>query len=1262
MNRQRHIIELTHAIAAVVASAAVIAWLGNALSAEIPRLLFPAGRSTYAAGEKLAVWVHIPGEKAPRPPGGRAELSLSTPAGTIITLAEDIVPEPAAVTLTYSVDSGQLAPGRYALGFTYRDAACEALFTVVDSVPEGEFAIAAAAAPAGELDAARWRELHFNHALIADPASLNADALASARARWLKELVVKTSASPADPLMVAAGTAAVQQAAQADFAAAGLVGLAITVLPPLPPPGTRGGPAMAAFARQGGAALPADPVAGFDQWCRFFGFREKLWPEALRAWSDAAHAAAPPLAFGAPAADVRGQPQPGADFAIIRGTDGSNASLELLTDAAFARSRISSRNIWAMLPPHGSGMTSAFWAALAAGAKGVIYPREAVAGTERDGLTRIAALNRTLLLHGDLLLSLEPATCSVAVLHSQTSGLHNTARAMAGQKTASHSGRVASAWAACVLACCSADIIGEASIRDGVLRRYKAVVAPDLPWVPSDVADALRAFTDDGGLLIIGADGPELAGRATRLPFTFADAVGVPPPPVIDAMRAALGNLPHSAAACSRRDWIVTHFTSGGDGRFFHVLRLSGGTEPESAGVSVPPKGVTYDVFAGREASVAAGDAGSRGMQVKLAPGQAKLFAVLPARIASVVLQAPVMRERQLLVAASLTDDAGRALKASVSAEIAVTQESGLERYRIYRQFRRGKLDLTLPMATNERPGRWQVRVTELLSGRSQAAAFTVPVQEVGGVIRAGDRVDIVRRDECRNLLKKAKSITIAVGDPAGGAAAQDLARRLGRFGIRCGVTKDKSLARGSSFVFDGDAIIIGTPAASALVKHFQGLGLLPIRIGTEFIGSGRALVFFVRSPVSAPGRGIVLCAADAAGYSRGAELLAMMCADQEPEPSRFPAVSVGAAAPPEADEPVEELLPAFTLDVGEPVTAVACDRGGLLAGGRVILAGTASGRLHAVTSEGVTAWRQRIGEPVRGIFLPGGEPSPVVIGDSSVSVFSVTSARRAFIPISGKRGGAVISRAAVSPDGSRILLATPGGLRAFDASGREVWKRVVSRAIGALAVGRDWAAFADEKNAACVNEKGDSVFTTPFADCSVLAFSLDASSPPPGPSPSVGRGASLFAGGRSGAVRRFAVPAGKMLWERKFDAPVAAIVVLAGNRTAAVFENGQVVDLAEPAAPAAPGPAATGQESQSISLGHPVRVVAEAPDHLCFAAASADGRLSVVSCDWRVRRFAFRQSSALPVVPVSSVAIAAGGRTIVIGDSAGAVHACRFR
>jgi len=1030
----------------------------------------------------------------------------------------------------------------------------------------------------------------------------------------------------------------------------------IPALPALPPPGSRNDPTVAAFVQQGGAALPADPVAGFERWREFFEYRETLWPKALRAWRDAARSTDSAIIFGAPAANAAVQTQPVSDFAVIRSAGGPNAALRLLADSAFARNGTSSPTIWAMLPPRKAGLAPPFWGALAAGARGVVYPPEVMAGAGPADAAAIAALNRALLLHGGLLLSFQRPACNVAVLHSQTSEFRDAARTMAGQKAGSHSGRVASAWMACVLAGHPAEIIGEASIAEGALERYKAAIAPSLTCVSGEIADALAAFVKNGGLLIVNGDAPQLAGDAIRLPFAFSDAASLPPADAIDAMKAMLQNQPRCAVVCERRDWIVTQFASSGGGQFFHVLRLSSGPDMETGKVSLPAEGAVYDVFAGLESRIAAGsDGGCREVQVRLAPGQGKLLAVLTARIGSISMHPPALRDGKLMLAAALLDDAERPLKADVSAEVIVTEESGLERHRIYRAFLRGKLDLELPMAINERPGRWQVRVAELFSGKTQMAAFTVPEQEVGGVIRAGDRVDIVRRDECRNLLKNAKSIAILVDDPAGEAGADELARRLRRFGVRCDVQTGKSHVRGVRPAAEGDAIIFGTPGRS-LVRE---LGLLPIRIGTEFIGTGRAMVFFVHAPVSASGRAIVVCAADAAGYSCGAELLAMMRADQEPRPSRFPTVTVGAAAPPAAGEPVEELFPAFSVDAGGPLAVVACDRGSMLSGGRIILAGTSSGRLQAFTADGRPAWQEGAGEPIRSIFLSPADPSAVVVAESSVLFYSLTSARQVSVSVPGKRGAAGIARAAASPDGRRIVLAAPDGLLAIDASGKQVWKRATSGGIGALAVTPSFTAFADERRVVCVNERGDRVFDSSMAGCSSIAFSLDAISSSP---LRAGSGASLLVGSRSGVVRCLAVPDGKMLWERKCGAPVVAVTALAGNRTYAVLDGGEVICLDEPIRPDAPGDGGDTRESQTISLGHAVRVVAEAPDRLCFAAASADGRLSVVSWDGRVRRFALRQSSALPLVPITSIAMAAGGKTIVIGDAAGALHVCKFR
>jgi uncharacterized protein YfaS (alpha-2-macroglobulin family) len=83
--------------------------------------------------------------------------------------------------------------------------------------------------------------------------------------------------------------------------------------------------------------------------------------------------------------------------------------------------------------------------------------------------------------------------------------------------------------------------------------------------------------------------------------------------------------------------------------------------------------------------------------------------------------------------AATVTDDQGGLVSASIPLQIVVTDPLGTVRYDLYRATDRGTLTASLPMAANDAAGDWRISVTELLSGKEGTATLThVPAATCG--------------------------------------------------------------------------------------------------------------------------------------------------------------------------------------------------------------------------------------------------------------------------------------------------------------------------------------------------------------------------------------------------------------------------------------------------------------------------------------------------------------------------------------------------
>ena len=1214
-----------------VALLCLVILAGSSYAAESPAFIWPGGRQTFLSGEKAAVWLHLPPHVS-----GKAQVLLNTSAGTVATVEETVKSAASSATLAYWINTSALAPGGYMLAFRIGDAACESSFTVAGSLPATSFPIATAAPPKTDSDVARCRDLGFNTALIDDAASIDGTALASAGMRWFRELAVKPGTSPADAATVAGGTIFAQLAAQATRSAPGFSGIVIRELPPLPQAGDPADSALAAAYQQQSGTLPpspADALANFDAWHRYQTFRKGLWPAALQTWCKAVKDVDPALSFAVAAPDAPHTAQePPPAFLICRIKPGPLGALQALFDLAVARENGGPDGIWAMPPARDISvgqMRTLIFAALAGGAAGIAYPADAAQRHEYGISTEITCLNRTLTRHGELLRSLAPRRARVAVLHSQVCESFSAGRNAAATAQDDYRGRVAAAWAACTLAGAMPDLITEEGALTARDAKYALIIAPGLSQLPRNVAEALADFIDQGGAVIADAAGQVEIKGMTRLPFAFtATNASAPSAEMIDAARNALQRFCPPDTATSRADFIATELAASGTERFFYVFRLSDAPGAQTAEVSLPASGgAIYDVFASREADVRlAGPDGKQAIvRVTLAPGQARLLAMLPSRIGSVKVATPSVDDRTLSIAATLLNGGQALLKASASAEVVVFDESGAERWRLWRRFSRGKLDLALPMAMNEPPGRWSVRVTELFSRQSHATAFTMPKSDAGNVVSAIDSAEIFNRPRCAELLKKSRTLALIAGDAPGTSAAQELARRLQRLNIRCDVLQDKSVARGNAFALPSNAILFGSPPKNALVRQLQAQGLLPIRTGGGHIGAGRAIIFWTLSAFCQGVQTITVWPADSAGYAHATDCLALLAADREPEPARFPATTVVEPVSPPRPPAPEVPDPAFSLQLDDAITGIATP-----ASGRFVLVSSLAGQLRAFTAQGQNVWQQVLPCQIRGLILPANATDSIVLGDLAAMVFSIVSEPKLALPIPGKPGGDAIGGGCSSPDGSAIFVCTDAGKVIAFSGGKVAWKRPMDGPVTALACFKARAAAADAKRIIFANETGGALFKLDFPECSALSFSAD--------------GSSLVAGGRTGVVRSFALPTGTVQWERTLPGPVRGIVQPANGRTIAVLDDGSVLE-----------PAGT-TDAINLSLGHTVHLLAQAPDRSCFAAASPDGRLSVVNAEGKVR--AFRVSDA----PISALAIAAGGKLIAAGDWAGTVRVLKFR
>jgi len=988
----------------------------------------------------------------------------------------------------------------------------------------------------------------------------------------------------------------------------------------------------AAYRRRYGTPPPPwwEGNRNWEQWRQFLVFRTDLWPSALREWSKSVKTINAGLVFAGTARCSLSDPVgAAADFTICPiVVSPSLGALQPLFEAALARKSNADALIWMKpraLAEGADGLRGIVYGALASGASGIVYPA-ASADTDRHfhAAAESASLNSVITRYGDFLLALKRKPSGVAVLDSQTSRIHDLGRDPLEQKGASsYPGKLAIAWAACCRAGLVPDIVEEGS----KLRQYSVVLAPSLLRLPDTAVESLAKFIKDGGVLLVDDDCKVPVEGAVRLPFAFP-ATAASSSIARDLgrrLREPLGRAAGRELVSSREDFLVKECRAQGAARFFWVIGLSDSIAPAAAEVTLPPgAGRVYDVFAGAEAQVISpqGDAGSSRIRVTLSMGRSKLFAVLPGGIGSITLAEPTAKDRELSIVAAILDERGAAVTAPVPASVVILDEAGAERFRVCRCFEGGKLNLTLPLGMNEPPGRWFVRVTELLSHRSQGAAFIMPDNRPADVLAPLSATDVFDRKRCTELLRRARSLMLISGKGPSREAAQDLARALQRFAIKCEIRR-ASQVHNVSAALATDVVLLGNPQDNLLVGRLYDLGLVPVDVGPRGPGAGRAVVFWSQSALQLGKEAITIWANDADGFARGRDALLNMCSGRGSEaPLRTTRIGPVEPVPPATVPRPAELPAALQFELGDSVTGIAVP-----ASGRFILAASRAGEVVALTRKGMKAWPLRRDAPVRRLLLPGEGADPLICLDTAAERLSIVSTTRWRFDVPGAERGEKITVARVYAHPPLVLLATSWGrIIALDDDGAKKWEASLAGSVTAAAWARGIVAAADSTKLYAFNKRGAGIWETTFPDCSSLMLSAD--------------GRTLFAGSRSGVMKIFPLRGRTDAREYDLKDAIKSIVPTKDGRALAVSEGGCIAVV---------GP---GKKPVIFELGHNVQLVGASHEGKCFAAASLGGAVSAFDASGVIRRFSISDA------PISSIAVASDARLVWVGDWGGVVRA----
>jgi hypothetical protein len=289
-------------------------------------------------------------------------------------------------------------------------------------------------------------------------------------------------------------------------------------------------------------------------------------------------------------------------------------------------------------------------------------------------------------------------------------------------------------------------IIYDETIQRKGLSQYKVLFLMDCPVLTRSVADAIKKFQQNGGIVI--GDNDLAAGISPDILMT--KAIRTAP----DATKASL--LKKAAELRGHLDTFYQHPLESSNPDVITRLRQSGNSQyiftindhrtygdyvgqykkvmekglPSEAQISLNtmPGGFVYDLMNHRQVSTMR-IAGKVQFPVSLKGGEGNIFLVTPKPVGKLLITSPanVSRGKGISVKVVLSDDAGQPLNAVVPLKITIRDSKGRVAEKSgYYGAANGSLNLDLEIASNDAKGQWQVEAIESLTGQQVTRSFEV--------------------------------------------------------------------------------------------------------------------------------------------------------------------------------------------------------------------------------------------------------------------------------------------------------------------------------------------------------------------------------------------------------------------------------------------------------------------------------------------------------------------------------------------------------
>lgn len=570
--------------------------------------------------------------------------------------------------------------------------------------------------------------------------------------------------------------------------------------------------------------------------------------------------------------------------------------------------------LWMIGPWMGSqadegGVRAVLYGVLARKVEGIIWPLD----WKRTWPEAAEVSQKILPLSGMLHDTAKPRD-TVGLLHSRDQHLVvNSRHLRAANPGTEYHGLLLSAWSMAMAAGYPASRVVEGDLISGKASEHKMIFTPALTYVSDATRKALEKYIADGGVLFLDSASTVDIKGARKLPFAFKDSMNeevfpritpiVPGnsrkffeeliAPDLPALKKAFEEVAPPLIECSNPEFAFGEYLAG-KGRYIWIVNNANQRKDDAQFIPVDAEadirlpnsdGVIYDVFARKLLP-------NREFKLKLAKGDAALYAFMPAKISGVNVDRVEWKEPGLTVALSV--NAGETpVDAIIPVSITLKNPKGQKIWTVYRATKAGKFEEVFDLGYGIMPGEYTVEVSENLSDQKAQKKVAIKASEQfawqSPIVETPDEARI------RSFLSKPREILVAYGSEESKKSATQLADDLNKKGFKAKAVNAADYnqevefpLQGAPFpIFNGifthpvaihqDVIVIGSRKDNQLMERLigkYGLSPWPLSFPENAPGQGRALMWWSRGAFGLNHESVAILANDPEGLKAGVDSL----------------------------------------------------------------------------------------------------------------------------------------------------------------------------------------------------------------------------------------------------------------------------------------------------------------------------------------------------------------------------------------------------